>query len=138
MLQENGIVILKESSTLETEALGFFSPNKFLNSIILAETTLTPENLIRLFLKIEMKLGRLRQADGYSDRTVDLDLIFYGDLIIKGKTVEVPHPRMQERMFVLEPLAEVAPDWLHPVLKKTVRELKKDLQENEDRQAEAL
>ncbi|HYF50825.1 MAG TPA: 2-amino-4-hydroxy-6-hydroxymethyldihydropteridine diphosphokinase [Planctomycetota bacterium] len=117
--------VLKLSKFYETDPIG--GPpgqQKYFNAAALIETALSPDELLTALLAIERDLGRDRSSGvRNAPRTVDLDLIFYDDAIIAKEGLHVPHPRMHERRFVLEPLNEVAPEWVHPELKKSVREL---------------
>jgi 2-amino-4-hydroxy-6-hydroxymethyldihydropteridine diphosphokinase len=94
----------------------------YLNAVAEADTTLSPDQLLQTLLDIERQSGRVR-GEPNAPRTLDLDLIFYGDLVRHGPDPVVPHPRMHERRFVLQPLADLAPDLVHPTIKKTIREL---------------
>lgn len=110
------------SPLFETEPVGFRQQPPFLNAVARLETARPPRRLLEELLAIEARHGRLRrQKDG--PRTLDLDLLFYGDQVIREAGLEVPHPRLHERLFVLAPLVAVAPEWRHPVLGRTVREL---------------
>jgi 2-amino-4-hydroxy-6-hydroxymethyldihydropteridine diphosphokinase len=117
-----GVRLLKTSSFYRTEAVGFLEQPDFLNGAFLIETTLPAVDLMTALLDLEKEQGRERTFPN-APRTLDLDLIFYGDEILKSPELEIPHPRAHEREFVLKPLCEIAPDFTHPVLKKTVREL---------------
>ena len=117
------------SSVYETPAMGF-EGDDFLNACLLLETGLSPEKLLEIILQIEQDFGRDRKKGGYQSRTLDIDLIFYGNEIIRTEALRVPHPHMQERNFVLKPLADIAPQYYHPVLKKDIRNL---LQQCKDR-----
>jgi 2-amino-4-hydroxy-6-hydroxymethyldihydropteridine diphosphokinase len=118
-----GIVVKKQSSLMESPAVGGPSDSPpFLNSVIEIETTVAPQELLRLFLKIEQSLGR-RRREKWEPRPIDLDLILYGDQIIDTPDLNVPHPLMHTRPFVLQPLAEIAPDSFHPVLRQTASQL---------------
>lgn len=101
---------------------------KFINSVAVIDTTLEPEELLAAMLGIERELGRQREgAAPNGPRIVDLDLLMYEDRVVRSRELELPHPRMPARRFVLEPLAEVAPELVHPVLKKTVKEMLEEL-----------
>lgn len=116
--------IVALSSLYETDAWGYDSDNKFLNACITANTALSPKDCLFQLKDIEILLGRLITAkNDYSDRVIDIDIIFYDDLVLETHELTIPHPKMQERLFVLNPLFEIAPDYIHPVLKKTVKTL---------------
>jgi 2-amino-4-hydroxy-6-hydroxymethyldihydropteridine diphosphokinase len=112
------------SSFYDTEPVGLVEQPKFLNGALLLETELGPQELMRGLLGVERAMGREREgAVLKGPRVIDLDLLLYGDWVLWAEDLILPHPRMEERRFVLEPLAEIAPEWLHPVLGVTVREL---------------
>lgn len=114
------------SSIYETEPVEFTQQSNFLNCAVALETSEKPANLIAGLLEIERRLGRERiQKKG--PRTIDIDILLYGDLVLDSGNLTIPHPAMTQRRFVLEPLAEIAPDALHPVAKKTIRRLLKEL-----------
>jgi 2-amino-4-hydroxy-6-hydroxymethyldihydropteridine diphosphokinase len=111
-----------------SEPWGFESDNRFLNACVAAETTIAPRECLRLIKGIERSLGRPDKAPGsYKDRVIDLDILFYDDLVLDEPELVVPHPLLHQRGFVLEPLAEIAPDLLHPVLHKSIGELLSEL-----------
>ncbi|MCO6460146.1 MAG: 2-amino-4-hydroxy-6-hydroxymethyldihydropteridine diphosphokinase [Saprospiraceae bacterium] len=114
---------LNTSGTYETEPNGYVSDNYFLNMAISFQSDLTPDKLIELIGKLEKKLGRLRNADEVSDRTIDIDILFYDQLVMNEKNLTIPHPRLHLRSFILTPLLDILPDLVHPVLKKSVWEL---------------
>jgi len=99
----------------ESEAWGFSSENSFYNCCLSLQTTIEPLPLMDLLLEIEQEMGRLRQGMGYSDRLIDIDMLFYGDRQMDHPRLTLPHPSMGDRRFVLAPLAEIAPLLIHPV-----------------------
>lgn len=111
------------SSRYETEPWGFQSINSFLNMVVIVQTKLDPENLMRQILNIELVLGRKRDHNNYVSRTIDIDILLYDDKVIRESGLKIPHPLIQERRFVLVPLCEIAPEMIHPVLMKTFRDL---------------
>jgi len=114
---------LRVSSFRETEPLGVMTPQPmFLNAAAVGESALSAPAVLDVLLAIEQGFGRERPYQ-YAPRTIDLDLILYGDAIIDTPGLTVPHPRFRERRFVLEPLNEIAPDWIDPVTGKTVAQL---------------
>jgi 2-amino-4-hydroxy-6-hydroxymethyldihydropteridine diphosphokinase len=123
MIEETaGVSITAVSPVYETDPVGGPPQGKFLNAVWAVETVLEPGKFLKLLLSIEEKLGRTRREKN-SPRTLDLDLLFYGDQRIVEDGLSVPHPRLHERRFVLQPMVDLAPDWVHPRLKKTVRVL---------------
>ena len=114
--------VVAVSSFYETEPVEVTDQAWFLNCAVALETTDTPEELMAALLKIEREMGRQRvQRKG--PRTIDLDILLFGDAVIDSPELTIPHPAMHQRRFVLAPLAEIAPEARHPVLKKTIREL---------------
>lgn len=123
--------VLALSSVYETEPWGFESENRFLNAVIVLSTPLSPWELLDVTRLIEIEMGRIGKSDGsYHDRIIDIDLLMVDDLVIRSERLTLPHPLMRERRFVMEPLAEVAPDTRHPVSGKTMRELWEALMED--------
>ncbi len=115
--------VIKCSKVYECPAWGFVGEN-FLNACLLVQTKLSPENLLNKLLKIEKILGRERSLqNGYQSRTIDLDIIYFDTLIQKDSNLTIPHPKLQERLFVLKPLADIAPQFYHPILNKDTRNL---------------
>ena len=116
-MEQSGLKILAVSSLLET--YGVTDQPSFINAAVKIETELAAHDLLRLLLAIELKMGRVRKRH-WGERNIDLDLILYDDKIMKDKDLIVPHPDMQNRLFVLSPLAEIAGDVVHPVFKITI------------------
>lgn len=122
LLQGSGILIKKQSLMYETEPWGVKDQPKFINMAIEVETDKKPEELLRILKEIEKEVGR-KETVKWGPRVIDLDILFYDNLILKTKNLEIPHPLLHERDFVLKPLCEIAPDKKHPVTGKTVKEM---------------
>jgi 2-amino-4-hydroxy-6-hydroxymethyldihydropteridine diphosphokinase len=114
--------IIAISSAYETESWGFES-ELFLNQALIVETELSPVEVLSAALEIEKEMGRMRKTDRYESRSMDIDLLFYDDICLETPELILPHPRIAGRRFVLEPLAEIAPDKKHPVTGLTVNEM---------------
>lgn len=111
-----------KSQVYETPPWGVENQPKFLNQVIKAQTYLDPEPLLKHLKRLEVALGRIPSIPN-GPRLIDIDILFYDDLVVDKPSIVIPHPRLQERGFVLLPLMEIAPNLVHPVSKKTVREL---------------
>jgi 2-amino-4-hydroxy-6-hydroxymethyldihydropteridine diphosphokinase len=116
-------VIQKASSIYETAPWGKTDQPLFLNQVIQISSSLDPNMLMELFLKVEKMSGRVRASERWVERTLDIDLLFYGSLAIDTPVLQVPHPEIPSRRFILVPLNEIAPKFLHPVSRKTIAHL---------------
>ncbi len=116
-----GITTLALASPYETAPVGMESSQWFINSAGAIDTSLSPPELLTILLNIEHAMGRDRSKG--EDRTVDLDLLLYDDQVLRTAELEIPHPEMQHRLFVLAPLEELAPDHLHPLTELTIRQM---------------
>jgi 2-amino-4-hydroxy-6-hydroxymethyldihydropteridine diphosphokinase len=115
--------VMQSSSPYETEPWGFKSEEKFLNMVVKIRTNLSPRALMENILILESMLGRERGEKQYISRLIDIDILFYDDLILIEDHLKIPHPLLHERKFVLIPLCEIEPAMIHPVLGKTIDEL---------------
>jgi 2-amino-4-hydroxy-6-hydroxymethyldihydropteridine diphosphokinase len=125
-LEEKGIVIEKVSSLYSTEPVEVQHQPWFLNLVAEIATSLSAEELLNLCQQVERKLGRSTKGD-MAPRTIDIDILFYGDKVVQKANLQIPHPRMHVRLFMLEPLCEIAPAFVHPIYKKTISQLITDL-----------
>ena len=121
-------LITARSAFYISEPWGFDSPNSFINACVAVNTPLSPQECIHLISEIERGLGRIKtKSEGYKDRRIDIDILFYDQLVIQEENLTIPHPMLHQRSFVLNPLSAIAPDLLHPVFNKTVESLLKEL-----------
>ncbi len=128
LLDAPGVKSLKSSPIYETKPVGPAGPGNFLNTVFALDVCLSPQQLLRIMQHIEVLLGRPRATHGgagsrIGSRTIDLDLLFFDDLVFQNDELVVPHPYLHEREFVLRPLADLAPEYMHPECDLTVREL---------------
>jgi 2-amino-4-hydroxy-6-hydroxymethyldihydropteridine diphosphokinase len=121
-LRGENLETFRLSPVYETEPMEMTEQRWFLNMVVEARTELFPLQLLARIGKVERSLGRVRTVPK-GPRTIDIDILFYGAAVVRGERLEIPHPQLAEHRFVLAPLADLAPDLRHPVLRKTVREL---------------
>ena len=125
LLEEHGVEVVKVSTFICTEPYGVTDQPQFLNGACEVRTSMTPLALLHTLLKIEQEMGRVRLRH-WGERNIDLDLLLYEDVVMNTPELKLPHPDMQNRDFVLLPLAEIASEFIHPVLHKSIGELKKN------------
>ena len=131
-MEESGKVSIKKiSSVYETEPVGYENQPRFLNLVLQTQTSLDPHPLLEQLLSIEEQMGRKREGK-WGPRNIDIDILFYDDLMVNSVELTIPHPRMHERRFILVPLAQIAPKLLHPFLKKNVTELLESCEDNSE------
>ena len=123
LLAQSGVRIVKRSAMYETEPVGFRDQHWFLNCVAECETQLMPRQLVRAAQRIERGMGRRRDGTRNAPRNIDIDVLLFGTTKMRTSELEIPHPRMAERKFVLAPLAEIAPSLRHPTLHLTAAEL---------------
>ena len=126
LLDERGVEVVKVSTFICTEPYGVTDQPQFLNAVCQVRTSLEPLALLHTLLGIEQEMGRVRLRH-WGERNIDLDLLLYEDVIMDTPELKLPHPDMQNRDFVLLPLAEIASEFIHPVLHKSIDELKENL-----------
>jgi 2-amino-4-hydroxy-6-hydroxymethyldihydropteridine diphosphokinase len=114
--------VRKKSHVYETQPWGYTEQDLFLNQAVKATTILEPEPLLKHLKRLEVALGR-KATFRYGPRLIDIDILFYDDLILETPTVAIPHPHLHERGFVLLPLMDIAPDLIHPVMRRSIREM---------------
>lgn len=126
LLTQQGVEVVRVSSFLSTEPYGVTDQPQFLNAVACVRTSLAPLALLDVLLATELAMGRVRLRH-WGERNIDLDLLLYEDVVLNTPRLHLPHPDMQNRDFVLLPLAEIAPELKHPTLQKTIWELKENL-----------
>ena len=114
--------VKKKSHVYETPPWGYTEQEKFLNQALMAKTYLDPEPLLKHLKRLEVALGR-KASFRYGPRLIDIDIIFYDDIVLETPSLTIPHPQLPERGFVLLPMMDIAPDLIHPVNKKSIREM---------------
>ncbi len=115
--------VVRESRVYCSEPWGYSSSALFYNQSIEIASTLSADSILEKILEIETRMGRIRLGEGYSDREMDIDILFYGDEIIEKENLAIPHPRMHLRRFALVPMEEIAPNLIHPVFNKSISQL---------------
>jgi 2-amino-4-hydroxy-6-hydroxymethyldihydropteridine diphosphokinase len=128
-IEEQIGAIVQQSSIYVTQSWGKTDAPDYLNQVLHVETQMQPDEVLTTVLNIELLLGRERR-EIWGSRTMDIDILFYDEAVINEQDLIIPHPYLHSRRFTLEPLAEIAPELLHPVLRKTVNELKSQLKDN--------
>ena len=122
LLEERGVEVVKTSSFICTEPYGVTDQPQFLNGVCEVRTSMVPLALLHTLLEVEQEMGRVRLRH-WGERNIDLDLLLYEDVVLDTEELKLPHPDMQNRDFVLLPLAEIAPELVHPILQKSIEEL---------------
>ena len=121
--------VLKTSSVYETQSWGKTDAPDYLNQVVLIKTSLSAQEVLHRVLSIELVLGR-RREEKWGSRTIDIDILFYGAEIVDDEELSIPHPGLHKRRFTLEPLAEIAPDLIHPILNKSILVIKNELKDD--------
>ena len=125
----DGIQVVQMAMLIETDPVGGPPQGPYLNTVVEIGTALAPRELLSTLQAIEQQLGRKPQSERWGPRPIDLDILLYGDQVIETPELRIPHARMHERPFVLEPLVQIAPDIVHPLLKQPIAELLKALKQ---------
>ena len=128
-IEEEIAPVIKQSAVYETQSWGKEDSPDYLNQVILIQTELSAQIILKKILNIEWKIGRVRE-EKWGPRLIDIDILFYGDALINEPELQVPHPELHKRRFTLEPLAEIAPKLIHPILTKNILQLKNELKDN--------
>lgn len=119
----------KSSSVYETEPWGFNHDSKFLNQALLIKTEKNPDEILKDIETIETIIGRKRSGGGYEARNIDIDILFYDNMILSNEKLVIPQKYIEQRKFILVPLAEIAPDLIHPVFQKSIKDLLQNCQD---------
>lgn len=130
ILNIKGVTILRESSFYRTDPVGMTEQDWFVNGLISVETDIPPEELLDRLLSIELQMGRVRE-EKWGPRLIDLDIISYGDKVMESEKLTLPHPETPNRAFVLIPIRQIEPTWIHPVTGKTGGEMLQELSEDQ-------
>jgi 2-amino-4-hydroxy-6-hydroxymethyldihydropteridine diphosphokinase len=129
LIESDVAPVAKASAIYETQSWGKTDEPDYLNQVIQVKTDLPAEEVLRRVLAIEQEMGRKRE-EKWGSRTIDIDILLYGDMVIDAPDLKVPHPQMHKRRFTLEPLSEIAPELIHPVLNQNIIDLKNKLNDN--------
>lgn len=121
---KNEFILIKSSSIYKSKPIGYNSDSIFFNGVLLINTSKSPQEVFKILKKIEDKLGRIKtKQNEYEDRIIDLDILFFNNEIIQDELITIPHKEIQNRKFVLEPLNEINPELIHPILNQKIKEL---------------
>lgn len=123
-------IVKQKSKIYQTQPWGYVDDKPYLNLVIEIETSLNAEQLLSSTQKIENNLGRIRTSSGYQARTIDIDILYFNSQIVDNQNLKIPHPLMQNRKFVLVPLADIAPNFVHPILKTNTLQMLKNCKDN--------
>jgi 2-amino-4-hydroxy-6-hydroxymethyldihydropteridine diphosphokinase len=123
-IEQHSGKIIRMSPLYQTKPWGFDSQDLFINQALQLQTSVPAEKLLEELLSVEKSMGRVRMMRGYESRIIDIDILFYNSLVMKTDSLVIPHPRLHLRNFVLYPLCDIAPGFMHPILKKTMAQLK--------------
>lgn len=129
VMEQSGIAVISRSQTWVTAPVPASDQPDYRNAVAVVETALEPHDLLDVLLQIERDFGRVRGDERNAARTLDLDILAYEDRVIADERLDIPHPRLQDRAFVLGPLVEIAPYWKHPVLDQTAADMLRILEE---------
>lgn len=133
LISKNIGKVAKKSHFYETQPWGNKEQDPFINQVLMVNTTLDPRDILKEITQIEREMGRARkETEKWGPRTIDVDILLYGKRVVRDKGLEVPHPELHKRAFVLVPLMEIAPDYEHPILKKQIDELFMDCDDESD------
>lgn len=121
-----GISVMRVSSFYETEPVGYEDQDWFINAVAQIETSFSPQKVLKIFKEVEQKLGR-EESIRWGPRKIDIDILFYDQLVYKSNDLEIPHPKLHERAFVLIPLAEINGELIHPIYNKSISDLLSEL-----------
>ena len=128
-IEEEVAPVIKQSAVYETQSWGKEDLPDYLNQVILIQTELSAQIILQKILNIEWKIGRVRE-EKWGSRLIDIDILFYGDALINETELKIPHPELHKRRFTLEPLAEIASEYIHPTFNKNILQLKNELKDN--------